>query len=168
MFIKRKCDTFISIAVLFCAIIILGAGIVLAESQSVENSEDATEVLCIPVGTVTIPSPEGVEPLRTAVEMPHGQHLSFACVECHHKWTGNNQFLTCGTAGCHDIIQSPIKTGNRAEAYRYYKNAFHDKCIGCHKSIKRSNDKITKSLKTVNEDLPPTGPTGCIGCHPKE
>jgi nitrate/TMAO reductase-like tetraheme cytochrome c subunit len=76
------------------------------------------------------------------------------------------------TAGCHDLDTLPRKEGSKTIdkdlAFRYYKNAYHSQCIGCHKTMKKEIDKMANSMASIDGKLPVTGPVGCIGCHPKE
>jgi hypothetical protein len=130
------------------------------------------EEMCVPMGEITLSIPETVEAQRSPVEFPHQQHFQFACQRCHHTWKGDANITGCQTSGCHDLSQSPLKAKEQAEpsvpAIRYYKSAYHSACIGCHKQIKANNQKLEMSLGELAETLPAVGPTGCIGCHPKE
>jgi hypothetical protein len=75
-------------------------------------------------------------------------------------------------AGCHDLTVAPEKSkksgSDRALEIRYYMRAYHKQCIGCHIELKRANLALEMSLKVLKENLPPTGPTGCIECHLEE
>ena len=53
-------------------------------------------------------------------------------------------------------------------AIRYYKTAYHNACIGCHKDIKQQNKAVENSYRSASEPIQPSGPTGCTECHPKE
>lgn len=123
--------------------------------------------LCIPLGTIILAPPEGVEAKRAPVEFPHSLHFDTNCKRCHHEWTGGTENLSCMTAGCHDAAESLIMT-DKDEDYRYYKTAYHGQCIVCHKEIKAENKKREMSVTGVEGTLPSTGPTGCIECHPKD
>ncbi|MEJ2730663.1 MAG: cytochrome c3 family protein, partial [Deltaproteobacteria bacterium] len=57
---------------------------------------------------------------------------------------------------------------NQPKEIMYYKRAYHKQCIGCHLELKRANLALENSSKILKEKLPPTGPTGCIECHPVE
>jgi nitrate/TMAO reductase-like tetraheme cytochrome c subunit len=76
------------------------------------------------------------------------------------------------TAGCHDLKTLPRKEDSnkvdKALAYRYYKNAYHGQCIGCHKSMKMEIEKAAKTFASMGRPAPETGPIGCIECHPKD
>ena len=120
---------------------------------------ESEEVMCIPVRTITLDPPETVEAQRSSVEFPHPTHFAFSCQTCHHQWDGNSQVQSCTTAGCHDL-DTPPEALEKTEAQTvstmaYYKTAFHAQCIGCHKTIKARNQNTA------------SGPTGCIGCHPR-
>ncbi|HDI59381.1 MAG TPA: hypothetical protein ENF48_03325 [Desulfobacteraceae bacterium] len=125
----------------------------------------AAEELCVPLDVITIEAPAGVAAERSPVDFPHGQHFSMACTECHHKWQGTDENLSCATAGCHDLTAAP-KKGSGIPDRRYYKNAFHRSCIGCHKKIKTANLEA-EAAKSVNTVILPGGPTGCVECHPR-
>jgi len=133
------------------------------------ESEDS---MCIPMGTITIEPPDGVESKRTAVDFPHATHFNYTCSTCHHKWDKETPVPSCMTATCHDIAISPKKSeGQVVEpelAIRYYKAAYHDACIGCHKKIKQQNKAIEKSYRSLTKSIQSSGPTGCVECHPKE
>jgi len=130
------------------------------------NAEEGEDQLCIPLGTLTLSPPEDVDAQRSPVEFPHAVHFNFNCKECHHEWNGNSEDLGCRASGCHDSSTSLLKT-NKDEAYRYFKIAYHNLCIVCHKDIKEANEKLEMSKQNLKESLPKTGPTGCVECHPK-
>jgi len=54
------------------------------------------------------------------------------------------------------------------QAIKYYKTAFHQMCIGCHKDMKKKNEELEFSYRKMEKELPKTGPTSCIQCHPKD
>jgi hypothetical protein len=132
----------------------------------------ANDEMCVPMGDITLQS-LAKEAKRSEVAFPHAAHFSYSCRECHHKWTGKEAIQSCTTSGCHDLDKVPMdENGKPAKdevlKARYYKNAFHDACIGCHKEIKAKNKAMESSAAALGEKLPPTGPTGCNQCHPKE
>ncbi len=131
----------------------------------IASAGDSEESLCVPLGTLTIEAPAGVEAMRSAVDFPHGQHLELACVACHHKWTGAAENIGCGTAGCHDLTEPATKESG-LPAYRYFKNAYHGSCLGCHKSTAKRNLAAEKANSLATVQLK-TGPTGCVLCHPR-
>jgi hypothetical protein len=124
----------------------------------------AAEELCVPLDGITIEAPAGVRAERSPVEFPHGQHFSMACTQCHHKWQGTAENLNCTTSGCHDLTAAPEKKSGIPD-YRYFKNAYHSSCIGCHKQIKADN-RAAEMARTVETVQRPGGPTGCVECHP--
>ena len=152
----------IGIAVL-CLIVsgIFGASL----SISSENSE---EDMIVPMGIIELKPPEDVEQKRTIVEFPHTVHFSNACQSCHHKWESTEQIKGCMTSGCHDLTESPAKSNDNSPEINYYKKAYHEMCIGCHREIKKSNKQLELSGRSLDGALPAAGPTGCIQCHPKE
>jgi hypothetical protein len=146
------------------AVLVIGsAAIVFGESE---------EEMVVPMGTIILGPPESVEARRSNVEFPHAIHFGFDCKTCHHKWEGPELIQGCMTSGCHDVAVSPVKAGKgsvpKAESIKYYKAAYHQMCIGCHKEIKRQNKALEMSLKKLPSELPASGPTGCWECHPKE
>lgn len=129
------------------------------------------DTICIPMKTIEINPPDGVEAKRASVTFPHNTHFGFACKTCHHTWKAQEPVKSCVTSGCHDLQETPQKKDAAQDGksdISYYKNAFHGQCIGCHKKIKAQNDSLVKSGKILKDQLPPTGPTGCIQCHPKQ
>ena len=140
--------------------VVCGSALVVTGSESEED-------LCIPLGNLVLEAPEGVEAQRSPVEFPHSQHFGINCKSCHHKWDGGAEFLSCGTAGCHDLAEAP-KKGEPDPKFRYYKNAYHKSCIGCHKTMKAENKRLEMTQVPLGEELPRTGPTGCNKCHPDE
>jgi hypothetical protein len=81
-------------------------------------------------------------------------------------WEGDAEGLSCTTSGCHDLVELP-KKADPDEAILYYKNAYHELCITCHKKIKVKNQQLVRSGSILKDKLPPTGPTGCTECHPQ-
>ena len=150
--------------------VILLIGILACTSLGVAFAED--EEMCVPMGIIPLEPPASVEAQRAAVAFQHGRHLVLACTNCHHTWDGSEPVTGCMTSGCHDLDALPRKEGAKAidkdQAFRYYKNAYHGQCIGCHKTMKQEIQKMANTLAGIEGKLPVTGPTGCIGCHPKE
>ena len=132
----------------------------------------ADETLCIPLGELTLEPPEGVEQIRESVAFPHAIHFGYACRDCHHTWDGGTKVLSCSATECHDQLGTSRdpETGEKDPdmAIRYYKKAYHERCIGCHKEIKQQNEELEMSGEVLEAALPRTGPTGCVSCHPKE
>jgi hypothetical protein len=131
----------------------------------------AEDQMCVPMGVITL-APLTEDAKRAEVSFPHAVHFSYACQVCHHKWDGRSQIKSCSTSECHDLAQAP-KTKDkkpvkdRLVSIRYYKNAYHEMCISCHKEIKIKNKALEASKASLDEPLPTTGPTGCNKCHPK-
>ena len=138
----------------------------------VVTGEETAQEMCVPMGTILLEPPESIEAKRAAVEFPHSKHFGYECAVCHHKWEVEEPIAGCTTSGCHDLFEPPAETkeaGTGAElAVRYFKSAYHDMCIACHKQIKVENEKLEASYRTLNKPLPKSGPTGCHQCHPEE
>ena len=134
-------------------------------SAMVVTGNEPEEDLCIPLGNLVLEAPEGVDVKRAPVEFPHSQHFGISCMDCHHKWDRGSENLSCSTSGCHDLVEAPKKE-EKDLAPRYYKNAFHKSCIGCHKEMREKNKKAEMLNIPLSKDLPMTGPTGCNKCHP--
>ena len=137
-----------------------------------QDNEKTGNDICIPVGTITIKAPEGVEMKRSEVDFPHSTHFKYKCQKCHHKWDGTTQIPSCMASNCHDLVESPKKAKTQSTEsdldIRYYKKAFHDSCIECHKEIKTKNKALSMSSGMASKELQKTGPTGCVKCHPKK
>ncbi len=148
---------------LFVAVM-LGATLVTASEESGE--------MCVPMGTITLEPPETVEAKRAVVEFPHAVHFELSCKECHHMWETSEPVQSCSTSGCHDLDALPrigdTKKVDKEASIKYYKEAFHKSCIGCHKKDKINIKNIEARKTSIEEELPSTGPTGCKECHPKE
>jgi hypothetical protein len=128
--------------------------------------------MCVQMGNILLEPPASVKQSRSKVNFPHGVHFNYNCRTCHHKWTGDAPIRNCTTSGCHDLKESPKEPTKYLvytdSAIKYFKYAFHSQCIGCHKEIKTERVKIEASKKISDANLPATGPTGCIKCHPKQ
>jgi hypothetical protein len=137
-----------------------------------EETEVTMDAIYVPVGRLVLASPVGVTPQRSAVAFPHSQHFGYTCKTCHHKWDGNSQVQSCSASKCHDQLSSPVKDKKTVdygpEAIRYFKYAFHQQCISCHREIKIHNEKLERSRRKLEESLQGFGPTGCVGCHPRD
>jgi hypothetical protein len=143
-----------------------------ATGQNADAGEERLEVMCVPMGVIVLQPEQTVEQKKSPVQFPHSKHFIYECKACHHKWDGTTQISNCTTSGCHDVFKAPKKPTKYLDytdtGIKYFKYAFHQKCIGCHKAIKAKRKRIEMSYRTLNEKLPKTGPTGCIECHPKE
>ncbi len=162
-----RSQSYLGVVLLIGVIACASLGIAVAGDDATENSE-----MCVPMGVIELVPPESVEAKRAPVAFDHGRHFVLACNDCHHTWKGTEPVTGCMTAGCHDLEILPRKEGSKAIdkelAFRYYKNAYHGQCIGCHKSMQLEIDQMAKTLASMDEKLPATGPTGCIECHPKD
>ncbi len=136
------------------------------------SGEEAGETMCVPMGQILIKPPEGIEAKKSPVPFPHSRHFVTECKECHHKWTGEAKIQNCTAPGCHDLIEPPEKPKKYLSysevSIKYYKYAYHQMCIGCHKEIKMTNRAIEMSYKIVKDQLPAAGPSGCKECHSGE
>ncbi len=132
----------------------------------------ADDEMCVPLGEITL-EPLADEAKRSSVVFPHAVHFSYSCQECHHQWDNASAVQSCTTSGCHELTEAPkLENGkpdtDPGEQIMYYKKAYHDMCIGCHKEIKKKNKAMEAKKASLGEKLLPAGPTGCNQCHPKE
>jgi len=136
------------------------------------ENEKALEDMNVPMGIIVLEPDESIEPKRTSVEFDHARHFVFDCKKCHHKWEGKSLIPTCISASCHDVLKSPKRPTKYLvytdEGILYYKYAYHQMCVGCHKEIKVERKKMELSYMVLKDKLPKTGPTGCVECHPRE
>ncbi len=128
--------------------------------------------MCVPMGDIILKS-LSAEAQRSSVEFPHAVHFDYSCRECHHKWVKENAIQSCATSGCHELAEAPKdKDGKPStdalQQIKYYKNAYHAMCIGCHKEIKKANKALEATRLSGDAKLAATGPTGCIQCHPRD
>ncbi|MFC1856664.1 cytochrome c3 family protein [Thermodesulfobacteriota bacterium] len=154
-------------------LVVLGLLMIVAFGGILEVSgkDSSDEMMCVPMEVITLEPPESVESKKSTVDFPHSKHFVLDCKECHHTWSGVEHIQNCTTSGCHDLTKSPKKSNAGGPAneskFKYYKTAYHNLCIGCHKAAKTKNIQLEMSGKILKENLPKTGPTGCIKCHPK-
>ncbi len=134
-------------------------------------AKDTMDAVYLPVGTLTLSTPRGMVPQRSPVAFPHSRHFDYTCKSCHHTWDGLSQVSSCAASGCHDQV-----TANRGKKVKrapdpankpYFKAAYHQNCIACHKRLKLKRQKLEYSGTVLAKPLPRTGPTGCIECHHK-
>ena len=135
-------------------------------SYTVVAGGDPEGELCVPLGYLTLEPPDEDSARRSAVDFPHAVHFQYNCLTCHHKWDKTDELNGCMTSGCHDLEETPEKA-SADEAILFYKKAYHDLCIGCHKEIKAKNRAMAKS-GNLGGRIAKAGPTGCVQCHPKE
>lgn len=83
-------------------------------------------------------------------------------------WVAAHQVATTWTIRLKWKMENGKPVKDPAMKIRYFKKAYHDMCIGCHKEIKKKNKALEASKASLGEKLAPTGPTGCNQCHPKE
>jgi hypothetical protein len=134
--------------------------------------QEAEDTMCVPMGQILLEPPDGVMAQKPSVPFPHARHFVSECRECHHKWTGQEKIQNCTASQCHDLIEPPAKSQKYLSysdvSIKYYKYAYHQMCIGCHKEIKMANKALEMSYKVVKDSLPEPGPTGCKECHSGE
>lgn len=134
-------------------------------------ADESEDQMCVPMGAITLEPPASVEAKRSVVEFPHAVHFTYACNTCHHTWEGVEQIKGCMTSGCHDMAVSPLKKeipdDDKAPVDRYYKQAYHKLCIGCHKDLNIKREKQEANLLS-NEKIAKAGPTSCMVCHSEE
>jgi hypothetical protein len=139
--------------------------------QNESDTEATGKDMIVPMGVIVLKPDPSVEPERTPVEFNHGQHFKFDCRTCHHKWEGNTKITSCTTSNCHDLLKAPKKPTRYLDytenGIKYYKYAFHQACIGCHKKIKTQQKKM-EMLHKAPEEYSKNLPTSCNECHPKE
>ncbi len=151
--------------------LMVGAALLAFISFGLVIADESGDNLCIPLGTLLLEPPEEVESKRAAVEFPHAAHFDYNCKACHHTWDGESPVLSCMASGCHDLNQIPAKEERAADpdlGIRYYKEAYHTACIGCHKEIKKQNQAIENSYRSTSGTIQSSGPTSCNECHPKD
>jgi hypothetical protein len=141
-------------------------------AAAAENKKATMDTIYLPVGRLVLAPPVGVTAKRSAVAFPHSRHFGYVCGTCHHKWDGYAPVRGCMAAGCHDQIAPQKKEGAKNSSadndLRYYKYAYHQNCISCHRRLAIERQKLEQSKTVVTESLPKTGPTGCIECHPRD
>ena len=149
----------------------VGVAVLAVFSFGLVIADESEDSLCIPMGTIVLEPPDQVESKRAAVDFPHATHFDYTCSTCHHTWEGDSPVQSCMASGCHDLAINPKKSEGSSVtpelAMRYYKEAYHSACIGCHKEIKQQNQAIEKSYRTATLPIQSSGPTSCSECHPK-
>ena len=141
----------------------LSVGVVCCVMALVATAQDAKEkegYLSVPIGTIGLKPPKEVDATKNPVEFPHSRHFIYNCKECHHAWNLDAQLQTCTTSECHDLIKAPIKAPKKESAasavadIEYFKKAFHQKCFGCHREIKKQNTAKEKSCLLYTSPSP--------------
>jgi hypothetical protein len=161
----------IRVAVL-CLVIIFVFGMALnVAGKNKSDTEGAVEDMLVPMGIIVLEPNPSVEQKRAPVEFNHAKHFQYECRTCHHKWDGKTKITTCTTSKCHDLLKAPKKPTRylayTEEGIKYYKYAYHQACIGCHKKIKVKQKKMEMSLNASEKETKNV-PTSCKECHPKE
>lgn len=140
-----------------------------APTQEMESNENS--FLEVPIGNILLEAPADSNTRRSPVDFPHSIHFTYTCYTCHHMWEGDGNLQTCTASGCHDQIERPRRTEENQpdpeEEIAYFKEAFHQLCITCHKEIQQQNLELELSLKHIQGKLPKGGPTSCVHCHPQ-
>ncbi len=159
--------------VILCLVMVLILGVSLeVVGKGTDSGEQNLKKMCVPLGILVLKPDASVEQKKSAVEFDHSKHFVYDCKACHHKWDIKKEITNCTTSQCHDLLQSPHKPVKYLDytetGIKYYKYAFHRRCVGCHKEIKNKRKKMEMSYQVLEAKLPNTGPTGCIGCHPKK
>ena len=138
------------------------------------SGNEAVDEISVPMGSFLLEPPESVTAKRPSVDFPHSRHFDFSCKMCHHEWDYETSISTCMTSGCHDLLEPPKKSDkeNTDENFpsRYYKEAFHNTCIVCHKLIRLKNIETEKKLRFTDKDtvIMKAGPLTCKACHVPE
>jgi hypothetical protein len=152
-------------------VLILGFSLEVVGKDTDSEKQDLKQ-MCVPLGILVLEPDASVEQKKSAVEFDHSKHFVYDCKACHHKWDIKKEITNCTTSECHDLLKSPKKPTKYLSytetGIKYYKYAFHRRCVGCHKEIRDKRKKMEMSYQVLESKLPNTGPTGCIECHPKE
>jgi hypothetical protein len=161
----------IQMAVL-CLVIVFVFGMALnVAGQNKSDTKKAVEDMVVPMGIIVIKPDPSVKAMRSPVKFDHAKHFTYDCRTCHHKWEGNTKISNCTTSNCHDLLKAPKKPTRylvyTKNGIKYYKYAYHENCIGCHKKIKVEQKKMEMSHK-ASEIEKKVVPTSCSECHPKE
>ncbi|MCF8079043.1 MAG: cytochrome c3 family protein [Desulfobacterales bacterium] len=147
------------------SVLVICLALVFAMGTVLDAVGSQEEELCVPLGELELQAPDGANVQRSSVMFPHGLHFNYSCQQCHHQWKGGVEGLNCTTSGCHDKVETP--RNNPDEKILYFKEAYHELCIGCHRQIKAENRRLEMSGQILKEKLPNSGPTGCTECHPE-
>jgi hypothetical protein len=107
------------------------------------------------------------------VQFSHKKHFKeygATCGDCHHDDSGQpltdlqegSDVEVAGCAECHSEFQfdpADKKMKKEEKIAKYYKEAIHANCIGCHRDHNKE-----KKLKSSD---PKAAPASCSKCHPK-
>ena len=155
-----------------CLVMVFIFGMALnAVGQNKSDTKEAVEDMLVPMGIIVLEPDPSVKQKRAPVEFHHARHFTYDCRTCHHKWEGSTKVANCTTSKCHDLLKAPKKPTKylayTEKGIKYYKYAYHQNCIGCHKEIKVKQEKMEMLYKT-SEKQKKNVPTSCTECHPKE
>lgn len=94
---------------------------------------------------------------RTPVEFPHGLHMGgeLSCTDCHHDYRRGRNVLDESSLKSenHEKIRCASCHAGRGHNDYDIDDAFHLKCMGCHRKAYEMGKK--------------TGPRLCAQCHPR-
>jgi hypothetical protein len=168
---RRKRMRKLQVGVLCLAMIFIFGMALNVSGQNKSESKKALEDMCIPMGVIVLKPPPSIKLMKSPVEFNHAKHFTYDCRTCHHKWEGTAKIANCTTSNCHDLLKAPKKPTRylayTKEGIKYYKYAYHENCIGCHKKLKAKQIKTEMSYKKL-EKKEQILPTSCDDCHPKE
>ncbi len=94
---------------------------------------------------------------KKVVVFNHSTHKDIKCTDCHHPVDGKEDFRSCATAGCHDILDKKDKSVNSLyQAMHKAKGAKFNTCVACHVATAGDDKDKKKEL------------AGCAKskCHP--
>ena len=115
--------------------------------------------------TITMDSkvfPKHTKGLVTFSHKKHNVDYKVPCTECHHMfkdgknvWKEGDEVQKCDA--CHSEAKAPAgaKLSKEEKIKKYYYDAIHENCKGCHADLKK-------------KDPASAAPTKCTECHPKE
>ncbi len=148
------------------------AGLILLSPCSMGAADETWNSISVPLRTIILEPPDNTTPKFTPVYFPHPLHFDYSCRRCHHMWDGYTEIQNCASSQCHSRTTPPgsfgINEAQGEEYIRYYKNAYHDLCIECHKDLKTKQappPEDGKKEETAEKEK--TAPTLCFECHPK-
>ncbi|MBW2670513.1 MAG: cytochrome c3 family protein [Deltaproteobacteria bacterium] len=147
---------------ILCLVMVFVFGLALnVAGQDKSEPEAAVEDMCVPMGVIELKPDPSVEQKKSSVEFDHGKHFNY-----------DTKIANCSTSDCHDLLKAPKRPTKylvyTKEGIKYYKYAYHQNCIGCHKEIKVERKRLENVYLAAKKELPKTGPTSCKECHPKE
>ncbi len=94
---------------------------------------------------------------KKIVSFKHETHKAIACVDCHHKVDGKEDYRSCATAGCHDNFDQKDKSINSFYQIAHKaKGAKFETCVSCHVKTAGADNEKKKSLAGCAKSV----------CHP--